>query len=156
MPRSYEPATDDWADDLLALELLTNTSARAEVSTDVGDPSSWSSRRSRCFSSCLSSGAGFLGAPVARATGEGRRAAGGGQGQEQEQGGGVATEVSSLLGQGHGASRRAEQAGRRRRSRCERGAARMLGCWIGCWAGVGCNFGFLFFIVQPANRVLGV
>ena len=44
-----------------------------------------------------------------------------------------------------GASRRSEQAGRRRRSRCERGAGRMLGCWIGCWAGVGCNFGFLFF-----------
>ena len=133
MPRSYEPATDDWADDLLALELLTNTSARAEVSTDVGDPSSWSSRRSRCFSSCLSSGAGFLGAPLARATGEGRRAAGGGQGQEQEQGGGVATEASSLLGQGHGASRRAGPAGdlSRRGAGAGVGASGVL---LGCWA----------------------
>jgi hypothetical protein len=69
LPRSSEPAADR-AGDLLALDLLANTlpspSVRntvcAEVSTDVGDPSSSWSRRGGGFSSCLSSGAGFLAA----------------------------------------------------------------------------------------------
>lgn len=75
LPRSSEPAADR-AGDRLALELLANTlalpspSARndtvvcAEVSTDVGDPSSCCIRRGGGgFSSRLSSGAGFLAAP---------------------------------------------------------------------------------------------
>jgi hypothetical protein len=73
LPCSSEPAAD-WDGVLLPLELFANTlpsssarnTVRAVVSTDVGEPSSWS--RGECvrrggFSSCLSAGTCFLAAP---------------------------------------------------------------------------------------------
>nr|CAB3450706.1 unnamed protein product [Digitaria exilis] len=82
LPCSSEP-TADGAGDLLPLVLFANTlgpnasapdTVRAVVSTDVGDPSSWS--RSGCirgdgFFSCLSAGTCFLAAPPSTLRGYG-------------------------------------------------------------------------------------
>ena len=38
---------------------------------------------------------------------------------------------------------------------CRSPPHRRISICRGCWAGVECNFGFLFFLVQHANRILG-